>query len=304
VIDGSGAATLLWQGVVPLLPFAMLLNVRIWRNVCPLGRLSEGPVGSDIGFPGTGEQRPRIGLAILLFASVLPIRAVWLAGSVAATVAFLAVVGGAAVVLGRRGGRRSGFCTTLCPMLPVELLYGQAPLAEVGRGTCESCSLCTARACPQLSPRAAIAQHLGDERHGGGWTRTYFGAFAAAFPGVILAFFVGPTTTLPSATASLVVGAGGAWIVVSLLVALIQPPWDRAILALGFTSIALWAWFASPGVAAAWGWPEGASLIRASGETLAVVWLVHGLRPGRRSGHRSVGDLSRPGEHRAPARFS
>jgi hypothetical protein len=300
VTDGSGAATLLWQGIVPLLPFALLLNVRIWRNLCPLGRLSEGPdrPGPDPAYPSA--DGPRLGLAILLFASILPIRAVWLAGSLAATLGFLGVVGVAAAVLGRRRPRRSGFCTTLCPMLPVELLYGQAPLAEVGRGTCDTCSLCTTRACPQLSPRAAIAQHLGDRRHGGGWTRTHFGAFAAAFPGVILAFFVAPTSTLPSAAASLAAGAFVSWALVSLFVAAVRPRWDRAVVTLGFASIAFWAWFALPGVATAWGWPEGTPLLRASGETLAVVWLVHGLRPGRRS-RRTRG---RHGEHPDLARFS
>ena len=296
--DGSGAATLLWQGLIPLLPCVLLLNVRIWRNVCPLGRISEGTV-PPLGASGAADGRPRIGLAILLFGAILPIRAAWLAGSLVATLAFLGAVVVAAIVLGRRRARRSGFCTTLCPMLPVELLYGQAPLADVGRGSCDSCSLCTIRACPQLSPRAAIAQHLGDERHGGGWTRSPFGAFAAAFPGVILAFFVAPTTTLVSAAVSLAAGAAGSWIVVSLIVAVLRPRWDRAVLLLGFAAIALWAWFALPVVAAAWGWPEGAALLTVSGETLAVVWLLHGLRPGRRAG--TPGRIA--GEHQALARF-
>ncbi len=297
MIDGSGAATLLWQGVIPLLPFVLLLNVRLWRNVCPLGRLSEGP---DV--PGIGgtlmADGPRIGLAIALFSAILPIRAAWLAGSVVATLVFLVVVVAASVLLGRRRARRSGFCTTLCPMLPVELLYGQAPLVEVGRGSCETCSLCTRRACPQLSPRAAIAQHLGDGRHGAGWTRTPFGAFAAAFPGVILAFFVAPMDSVPIAAAGLAAGAAGSWSAVSLVVAVARPRWDVALLLLGFASIALWAWFALPIVAGAWGWAGGASLLRASGETLAVVWLLHGLRPGFRSRRRHAE------EHGTVPRFS
>ena len=279
MIDGSGAARWLWQGVVPLLPLVLLLNVRLWRNVCPFGRLSEGPSRGRTGPTAPALDRPRIGIALLLFASILPIRAAWLSESLVATTVFLLCVAGAAFALGRRGVRRSGFCTTLCPMPPVELLYGQAPLARVGRGACDSCSLCTTRACPQLSPRAAIAQHLGDARHGAGWTRTPFGAFAAAFPGVIVAFFLAPTSSVPAAAASMAGAAVGSWVVVAALVAVLRPDWDRAVLGLGFVSMALWAWFAMPLVAGAWGWPEGAPLLRASAETLAVIWLVHGLRP-------------------------
>lgn len=146
-MTGERAAALLWQGIIPLVPFLLLLNVRLWRNVCPLGRLSEGPEGSSDGL-----ERAAIGVAILLFAAILPFRAAWFAESGVATATFLAGIGATSVALGRRCVRRSGFCTTLCPMLPVELLYGQAPLIEVGRGACATCSLCTTRACPNCLP--------------------------------------------------------------------------------------------------------------------------------------------------------
>lgn len=288
MITGERAATLLWQGVIPLVPFVLLLNVRLWRNVCPLGHLSEGADDAP-----AGPSHAVIGLAILLFAAILPFRAVWFATSGGITAAFLLAIGGAGLVLGRRRARRSGFCTTLCPMLPVELLYGQAPLVEVGRGSCSTCSLCTARACPQLSPRAAIAQHLGQARHRGIWTLTPFGAFAAGFPGVIVAFFLNEHAAWTMAALDLAVGASTSWAVVTVVVALFRPRWDIGVLTLGWIAASLWAWLAMPGVAAAWSWPEATPLLRASGETLALVWFVHGVRPYRRvrPGRRSD-DLS------------
>jgi len=279
VIEGGGAAGFLWRGLVPLVPFALLLNARLWRNVCPLGRISEGGPGGD-----PVSDRPRIGLAILLFAAILPVRAAWLAESMVATAGLLAILVSGAFLLGRCRARRSGFCTTVCPMLPVELLYGQAPLIDVGRGACDSCTLCTARACPQLSPSAAIAQHLGAGRHGTGWIRTPFGAFAAAFPGVITAFFLGETGSPVSAILSLGVGAVVSWSVVAAIVVALRPGWDRAILALGFGAITLWAWFALPGVAEAWGWGAGAPVLQLTGLAASLTWFVQGVRRSRTGG--------------------
>lgn len=277
MIEGSDAAGFLWRGLIPLVPFVLLLNARIWRNVCPLGRLSEGRPGGD-----PVSERPRIGVAIVLFGAILPVRAAWLADDLVATAVFLTALGAGAWVLGRRHRRRAGFCTTLCPMLPVELLYGQAPLVETGRGACDTCTLCTARACPQLSPTAAIAQHLGDERHGNRWTTTPFGAFAAAFPGVILAFFTVAPTTLPATAASLGFGALASWVAVTSAIVIFRPGWDRAILTLGFGAIGLWAWFALPVVADAWGWPAGAGVLRLTGLVGAIVWYARGMRRTRR----------------------
>ena len=273
MIEGGSAAGFLWRGLIPLVPFVLLLNARLWRNVCPLGRLSEGPRGRM-----SVSDRPRVGVAILLFAAILPIRAAWLADSLLVTAIFLVAVAFGAWLLGRRHTRRAGFCATMCPMLPVELLYGQAPLVEASRGTCASCSLCTPRACPQLSPSAAIAQHLGRQRHGAGWVRTPFGAFAAAFPGVIVAFFVGSVASVAAAAASLAIGAAASWLVVAAAVVVLRPRWDRAILTLGFGAIALWAWFALPGVVEAWGWPRGTLAAQVLGVAAAFLWFVRGVR--------------------------
>lgn len=66
------------------------------------------------------------------------------------------------------------------------------------------------------------------------------------------------------------------------------------MLVLGWLAISLWAWWALPGVAEVWGWPAGTPLLRASGETLALIWLVHGLRPsGRTARHAGMLDAQR-----------
>jgi len=294
VITGERAAALLWQGIIPLVPFVLLLNVRIWRNACPLGRLSQGPEGAPAGI-----GRAAIRTAILIFAAILPFRATWFAESGVITAGFLGAIGVVAVSLGRRSARRSGFCTTFCPMLPVELLYGQAPLVEVGRGACSSCSLCTARACPQLSPRAAIAQHLGRARQDGTWTLTPMGAFAAAFPGVIVAFSLSSHPSVAASALDLMLGATVSWGAASAVIAVLRPRWDRAMLSLGWMAIALWAWLTMPGVADVWGWPQATPLLRASTEMLALVWLLHGLRSERRARAATRAQQhSRRGTHR------
>ena len=49
----------------------------------------------------------------------------------------MAAAGLAAWMLGRRGERKAGFCNALCPILPVERLYGQAPLVAAGNPRCD-----------------------------------------------------------------------------------------------------------------------------------------------------------------------
>jgi len=263
-----------WSGVIPLVPVLLLVHPALWRNVCPLSLASTG--SADL--PRL-EQRPRIGLAILFFLALLPVRSAILGtGGGASAVALVGLLG-LAVVFGRRRPHRSGFCTAWCPMLPVEILYGQAPLIEVPNYRCHSCSVCTPRACPDLSVQAAIAQHLGTERNTDSWTLQPFGAFAAAFPGVIAAFFLQPDAAgADAALLWMTVGGLLSWTLTTVLVLTFRPPWRVAIRLLGGACAALWTWFAIPnalGVLMPWVDPVTLTLAaRLFGAGLVLYWMT------------------------------
>jgi len=108
----------------------------------------------------------------------------------------LAGILGVAFVGGMLFQGKSGWCSTLCPVGPVERLYGQAPLFRVEHAHCGSCLRCTEPCFDRKGSRAVLA--MAGEQPGGGRTgapgglllwHSPMGAFAAAFPGFVLGYF-------------------------------------------------------------------------------------------------------------------
>ena len=260
-----------WSGVLPLVPLVLLIHPGLWRNVCPLATLS---MGRGPGRPSTPSGPGGVVAPVLLLLALIALRPLGLEDSGPATAGLLVGLGGAAL-WGRRSDRKAGFCNRLCPLLAVERLYGQAPLTEVGNARCPTCTLCTPRGCLDLSPRAATAQLLGPGRREGAWAGTPLGGFAAAFPGVIVAFFLLPPDPAPSGVAArLIAGAVLSWGVVASVTRLLRPRWEVAFRAVAATSAALFCVFALPGTAAAWGAPRLSGILVAAGLAVVAVWTL------------------------------
>ncbi len=81
---------------------------------------------------------------------------------------------------------KSGWCSTMCPLLPVQRIYGQTPFALVGNNHCQPCVGC-AKSCYDFNPRAAYLADLNDSD---GYWSGYRRFFVGAFPGLVLGFFV------------------------------------------------------------------------------------------------------------------
>ena len=89
---------------------------------------------------------------------------------------------------------KSGWCTSICPLLPVQRIYGQTPFAASCRNShCQPCVGCT-KNCYDFNPRAAYLADLNDaDRYWSGYRKFFVGAF----PGLVLGFFrVRPTGDL------------------------------------------------------------------------------------------------------------
>jgi len=73
----------------------------------------------------------------------------------------------------------------MCPLLPVQRLYGQTPFLTVRNAHCRPCVGCV-KNCYDFNPAAAYMADLYDtDPHRGGYRKF----FAGAFPGLILAFY-------------------------------------------------------------------------------------------------------------------
>jgi hypothetical protein len=283
VLAPPAALLTLWNVAVPLLPATFFLTPALWRGVCPLSTLNAW--GNRLGSPRemTGREAAVIGaLGLVLFHVIVPARHLGLNTNGPLLAGALLAIGGVAVGMGVAFSSRSAFCNALCPVLPVERLYGQAPLVQLERGRCSSCSVCTPRGCIDLTDRKAMRQVLGSARHGHAWLTTPFGIFAASLPGFIIGY--GLTPDLGTGDAMRVYGAtlGGAvasGLVTNALVRSLGASPMRAVAWCAAVSGILYYWFTAAVITANLALPPIATpAIRVIAATGIAAWAARTLR--------------------------
>jgi nitrite reductase (NADH) large subunit len=180
-----------WRLLIPVLPLLFLIAPGLWRNVCPLAASNQTPrvfsftrgltppawlkeYGYVIGFG-----------AFFLLASSRK----WLFNYDGLATALLVLAAlAAAFVGGLLFKGKSGWCSSMCPLLPVQRLYNQTPFVTVANRHCTPCVGCT-KNCYDFNPGVAyLADLYDDDRYYSGYRRF----FAAAMPGFILAYFTLP----------------------------------------------------------------------------------------------------------------
>ena len=174
VLDSATGLKFLWYLAIPLLPASFFVSTKIWRGICPLATLNE--LGNRIGHPRplpatTARWLTVAGLG--LFFLMVPARRFAFNENGLALAITVAAVGTLALALGALFQVRSAFCNALCPVLPVELLYGQAPVAQMNRTRCSTCTTCTPLGCPDLAEAKAIPQLLGATRRTSRWLPSF-----------------------------------------------------------------------------------------------------------------------------------
>lgn len=273
----------LWYLAIPILPALFFINPILWRGICPLASANE--LGNR--FRASEPPSPRVSatlgiVGLLLFHILVPARhfVFNVNGPVlAVTIGVVLVV---AVVLGASFAVRSGFCNALCPVLPVELLYGQTPLIPIARGRCTACSVCTPRGCADLAPGKALIQLFGSTRHTTAWLWTPFGFFSAALPGFIIAY--GNVQDVGTEAALLVYATSVAWslfsfVLVWLTVTVTGAASGTTLRVLAAASGAAYYWFAGPNIALRFNAPSYVSrAIQLFGLLLVSLWLFNAHR--------------------------
>lgn len=272
----------LWDMVIPILPAVFLVNPLLWRNVCPLATLNS-LTGRSVGSRSLGSDLAGWAwvAGIVLLALLVPARRFLFNVNGLVLAATIVAVALLAVVAGLLFARRAGFCNALCPVLPVEKLYGQAPLLRVANPRCTDCSLCTPIGCIDLANSKTIPQTVGPARRDTGWVTTPFGAFAAAFPGFIVGYFTLENGDVGMALPVYTHVALAALISFALVAVITFVARLKAKLmfpVLGAMAFALYYWFAAPPLAAAYGIAVVGVPLRIAALLLAGVWLGRTLR--------------------------
>jgi len=267
-----------WFAVVPILPLSFLLNAGLWRAVCPIA--TANTIGSsDRGvILGLSLQRSLMVAGMVLLVLLIGARRITLNTDGPVLAGLLLAIVAVAFVAGQFVRAKGGFCNSLCPILPVEKLYGQSPMIHVRNPRCVPCSLCSTRGCIDLNPLRSVDAG----RDGRAWMRSRMGLFAAAFPGVILGYFLVADTDWSGAldVYGSVLGTGLASLLVcGAPVALLQIPSRLAAPLLGAVSVGMYYWFAAPASVAAFGGPVllGTTL-RWMLLAFVAFWLVRALR--------------------------
>ena len=288
VLAPQPALTSLWNVAVPLLPATFFITPALWRGVCPLSTLNAW--GNRLGTPREMTDRETVALGIaglVLFHVIVPARHLGLNTDGPLLAGALLAIGALAVGAGAVFASRSAFCNALCPVLPVERLYGQAPLVPLQRGRCDACSVCTPRGCIDLADRKSMRQTLGHERNGHAWLVTPFGLFATALPGFIIGYGLTPDlgfSDAPRVYGATLGGAVGSALVTGALIRALGLAPLRAVALLGAVSGGLYYWFVAPVIVRNLALPAPIEpAIRLAALALITVWTIRTLRQDRAS---------------------
>lgn len=148
-----------WNILIPATPAIIVIAPGLWRNICPLATLSLLPRLTGKSFQYSMNRKLTVQLttlSIIVLLLILPFRHISLDTSGLSTSIMLMLAAILALSMGTLYKWRSGWCTTLCPIHPVERLYGLAPALSLSNARCNHCNRCTSP-CPDSTPNMTPA---------------------------------------------------------------------------------------------------------------------------------------------------
>ena len=282
VVRPEQSLNILWNLLIPLVPASLLVAPMLWRNVCPLATLNLVSNRSGSTAKLSNGWLPRAGLVgMLLLVLLVPARRFVFNtdGTILAiTIAAVAVL---ALCMGLFFDAKAGFCNSICPVLPVERLYGQNPLLRLSNPRCTPCTMCTSKGCIDLAPQQSIAATLGAARGSSHWLLGGYGVFAAAFPGFIVGYGTlvdGPLNSAGSVYLHILLWCLGSYLVVAAATVALRLSAAVAMVVLGTAAAGLYYWYAAATITAAFDLPSvGALVIRVVALALVAVWAMKAL---------------------------
>jgi hypothetical protein len=269
----------LWNAIIPVLPAVFLLSPALWRNVCPLATLATlAPLRYRTRTIDEPMVRATLVVGVILLFVLVPARRFWFntdGGALAVAIIMVAIL---ALASGFAFKRKAGFCNAICPVLPVERLYGQRPLVTVPNVRCTPCVGCTERGCIDLSPADSARVAMGPRWASRSWVFSPFGAFAAAFPGFIAGYYTianGPVENAFAVYRHVLTATAIGLALVVVFVQACRITAATALPKLAALAAALYYWYAAKAVTDAWG-ITGTSTwgIRVAAFALILAWLI------------------------------
>ena len=288
---------LVWGLVIPLAPIVFLVAPGVWRNVCPLAALNQLPRAA--GFTRGLVQTPRlreyaylIGMAALLVL-VAARKPLFNQSGVATAILILGLMAlaflGGVVFKGK-----SGWCSSICPLLPVQRLYGQTPFLTVANTHCQPCVGCT-KNCYDFNPKVAyLADQYDNDRHYVAYRRF----FAAIFPGFVLAYFLvpdPPAISLAEMSLQFLLYMGASLAAFTALDTFVKASLVKLPALAGIAALNLFYWYGAPAMTEAAARISGeavsdwsAWIVRGGVGAISLIWLARTFATERRFIRRTV----------------
>ncbi len=191
-VKPSLGITLLWNGLIPAAPALLVVATGVWRNICPLGTTSLLPdrFGAQGKLRLTPVDQSRLHLAgVIILLLIIPLRHILFNTDGRATGLILILLGAIAFSTGLFFERKSAWCSGICPVHPVEKLYGSKPVARMMNAHCLDCIRCSVP-CPDSINNSR--PFLQDQS---GLTLLTEFLLVGAFPGYIWGWFHTPDYT-------------------------------------------------------------------------------------------------------------
>lgn len=145
---------LFWNVLIPVAPLLLVVSVGLWRNICPMASFALFPrhMGLSKRKKLTTIQSGKLNLiAIFTLFIIVPLRHAIFDMSGLATALLIIFLGVIAVVTGFFFDWKSAWCSGLCPVHPVEKLYGLNNRFSLPNAHCDKCNRCVIP-CPDTTP--------------------------------------------------------------------------------------------------------------------------------------------------------
>jgi hypothetical protein len=188
----SLGVTLFWNILIPVAPALLVIGTGVWRNICPLSTTSLLPDRFGISKklkPSQATQAVFHFAGVMLLLLIIPLRHVVFNTNGQFTALIILLLAIPALTMGFIYERKSGWCSGLCPIHPVEKLYGSGVAFSLPNAHCNECVKCSVP-CPDSTTvkRPFLS-------HNSGVTNMTELLLVGGFPGYVWGWFHVPDYT-------------------------------------------------------------------------------------------------------------
>jgi len=145
---------LFWNILIPIAPLLLMVGTGIWRNVCPMASMAlfTRHLGLSKRKKLTIKQSGKLSLiSIIALLLIAPLRHAMFDMNGPATAFLLFLLAAIAMAVSYFYEWKSAWCSGLCPIHPVEKLYGQKSKLSLPNAHCSQCFKCVTP-CPDSTP--------------------------------------------------------------------------------------------------------------------------------------------------------